>query len=98
MNPEVSGWERETVINFCDAEPGVFSVWTSQRHVGRWLVAAAESVGVSVAKTSRPTWEASGLPMGLLTRRYRLPNRPKPTLEQRAVMAARLKAARERKE
>lgn len=83
-------WERETVIGFNDAEPGLISVWTSQRRIGVWLEKVGQRLGVPVVKTSRPTWDATGLPSGLISLRSSL-RKPRPLSdEQRAKLTAKL--------
>ena len=67
FNPD-GPWERETVINFCDAEPNVIHVWTAQRKVGRWLTKICTSLGFPIKTTTRPTWEASIPSKALLLR------------------------------
>jgi hypothetical protein len=95
MDPnDGSGWERETVINLCDAEPGAVNVWTSQRHVGRWLEKACLAYKVPLKKTSRPTWEAIGLPRRLILFRSSVPRGRTLTPEQKAAGADRLAKAR----
>lgn len=52
-------WERETVIQFCDGEPGVVRVWTAQRRVGTWLEKVCAKYSVNLKRgTNRMTWEA----------------------------------------
>lgn len=87
-------WERETVINFSDSDPGVIYVWTSQRRIGQWLESVAKTLQITVKKTGRPSWEAQ-LPSALITLRKRL--RKNRTPEQRAAAAERLARARQTK-
>ena len=87
-----SGWERETVVNMSDGDPDTVSVWTAQRHVGRWLETVTMRLGIPFKKTSRPTWEAT-LPKSCVL--FRVPPRPrKLSEEQKAAMTDRLAKAR----
>jgi hypothetical protein len=90
---DLSGWERETVVNLCEAEPDTVSVWTAQRSVGRWLEKVTERLGIPMERTSRPTWSAT-LPKSCVL--FRLPPKPRQLTEaQKAAMGERLAKARE---
>jgi len=81
-----SGWERETVINFSDAEPDRIHIWTCQRWVGAWVEKVAKATSSVVTRTGRPSWEAD-LPAALLTLRQ---NVVSSSPEQKAARAARM--------
>src|SRR3990167_2438589 len=84
---ENTAFERETVINFSDAEPGIINVWTSQRRIGQWLEKLAKLTTIDVKRTGRPTWECS-LPSNYITLR-KGPKKPM-TPEQRAAKVEQL--------
>lgn len=91
---DASGWERETIINFCDAEPDTVNVWTSQRHVGRLIEKLCLAYNVPLKKTCRPTWEATGLPRRLILFRSSVPRSRNLTDAQKSAGAERLARAR----
>lgn len=84
-------WERETTLSFCDAEPDILHVWTSQRRIGAWLEKLCSSVGIAVEKTSRPAWQAK-VPISVLILKKSV--RKSMTPEAKAALAERLAKAR----
>jgi hypothetical protein len=93
--PTDQAWERETVINFSEAEPDALSVWTASPRMGRKLEKLCKLQGIQPTRTTRPTWEAV-LPISCLrlvgVRRKRIL-----TDEQRAKLSERLAKMREGK-
>ena len=93
--PSEQAFERETVLNFCEAEPDKLHVWTASPRIGRKLEKLCKSQGIQPERTSRPTWEAV-LPIGCLKltgiRKKRVLSE-----DQRAKLAARLSEARKAK-
>ena len=89
---ENAAFERETTINFSDAEPGTIHVWTSQRRIGAWIEKLAKRLGLTFTKTGRPTWEVE-LPSAVLSLRQNV--RKPMSDDQRAKSSERMKAMRQ---
>ena len=93
--PTDQAFERETVLNFCEAEPELLNVWTASPRMGRRLEKLCKLQGIEPKRTARPSWEAT-LPIGCLKltgiRRKRVL-----TQDQREKLAARLAASRKPK-
>lgn len=90
-----SKWERETVIQMSDGEPGLMRVWTAQRRVGTWLEKICGENSLQIKRgTNRDTWDAI-IPSKYLKLRSTLKKPKTLSASQREAMMANLAKGRQ---